>query len=107
ESSGTYDWAADGHAPLTLEFRARANWPVRHVHVSDLARVASALGVEQGPGAADSSWDAIERSNEAVDASRELVKALRGARPATMDRGAPLPGATATRLTSGARTRAS
>jgi hypothetical protein len=107
ELTGTYEWAPGGPAPVTLEFRARANWPVRHVHVSDLVRVTSASAVASGRAAANASWDTVERSREAVEASRQLVKSLRGASPASITPAAPLRGVMAPTVTSGARTRAS
>jgi hypothetical protein len=107
ELTGTYEWAPGGVEPVTLEFRARANWPVRHVHVSDLVRVTSATAVASGRAAANASWDTIERSHEAVEASRKLVKSLRGASPASIAPAAPLRAVMAPTITSRARTRAS
>lgn len=71
EMAGGWEWQAGGQGPIKLDFRARANWPVRHVHVSQLVRPADAS--TRIPGATDEAWDSPRRSRETVDAAPDLV----------------------------------
>lgn len=82
EMAGGWEWRAGRQGPIKLDFRARANWPVRHVHVSQLVRPADAS--TRTPGATDEAWEP-RRSRETVD-SAELVRSL-GSQPSSTSGG--------------------
>ena len=82
EMIGRWEWRAGRQGPIKLDFHARANWPVRHVHVSQLVRPADAS--TRTPGATDEAWESSRRTREAVGSVHELVSGLRGPQPTSI-----------------------
>jgi PAS domain-containing protein len=71
----------EGAGLSRVEFRARANWPVRHVHVSHLKPMAT----ERQDRTADGTWKTVARSHTTIDSSRDLIRAVRGPEPQSID----------------------
>ncbi|MFL5679908.1 MAG: PAS domain-containing protein [Chloroflexota bacterium] len=81
-SSMAGEYGSDEGAGLSrVEFRARANWPVRHVHISHL----KPLTTERQDHTADGTWRTVARSHTTIDSSRDLIRAVRGPEPQSID----------------------
>jgi PAS domain-containing protein len=71
----------EGPGMSRVEFRARANWPVRHVHISHLKPAAT----ERHAQTADGTWRTVARSQATIDSSRDLIRSVRGAHPKSIE----------------------
>lgn len=104
EMAGGYEWHTGRDGPIRVDFRARANWPVRHVHLSQLVRVAddSTAAAER----ADAAWEALRLSREPGE-GRELVGGPSRPQPTSILNAAPRPGSIAPEQQRRTRDRAS
>jgi|SRR5215210_550555 len=73
----------EGPGLARVEFRARANWPVRHVHISHLKP--AVVTIRPSNRTADGTWQTVAQSQATIDATRDLIRSVRGPEPRSIE----------------------